>query len=1813
MAHGLVETLETRWVMAADPVISEFSASNVAVLKDVDGDYSDWIEIYNRGDETANLQGWHLTDSQDDPSRWTFPSVSVPAKGFLTVFASTKNRAVAGAELHTNFRLTSGGEYLALVRPDGVTRATEFAPSFPEQYPDVTYGFRMADVEQKWIDGSSAVQLLVPTNGNLGLTWTQPDFVPDGQWLTKVGGQPAVASLGYETAGGSGFATHFRTDVSSVMKNVNASVYVRIPFQVDDVAAVDDLLLRVKFDDGYMAYLNGSPIDTQNASFFSQYNSAALAARPNGEAVTWLDDDLAEFKAKLRNGTNVLAFHAMNASAADEDFLLSAELYTTKQQLATDRAGYFTTPTPKAINPPEFTLGPRISGATHAPIQPKAGESIRVTAKVEETLHPVGSVELIYRVMYQPEVSVKMTDDGQGGDAVAGDRIYSASIPAGATAGQMVRYAIRATDSTSQPARLPLIADKVGTDRSPEYFGTVLQDPAITTPLPTFQWFTDKEANARSRVGARASVYYLGEYYDNIYVRQRGAATNATAQKFNFSDDQPLFVSDLLGRVKEINLNGQGSDPSYLRQDMSFDTFRLVAHPSSETFLVPMRVNAKADRLATFIEQVDEDFLKRNRLDPEGALYKFVQRGNLDPVFADITTGIEKKTRLDEGLEDLQVVVKGLTQSTAAARARSVFDNFDVANVLNYMALRSLILDADDVRKNFYGYRDTNGTGQWSLIPWDKDWSFGIEGDGAPHLWHPFFADSTHAKSNANQWNRLYDAVNKDPVLSQMHLRRLRSLMDELLEPAENAANSVLDAEVAKRLAEYKSVLTTSMVNGSKAITTYLSQRRRSLYDTHSIDRKQQTPIKELVPEYVQNVQYFVPTDNNLGTTWTNVAAPANAPQWKTGQAGLGFGSAFATQVKTQVNPVDSCGTCTSLLMRIPFQVDDVNRLNGLTLRMKYDDAFVVYINGQEVARANVTGTPTFDKTATQHPNAAAVVFEDFNLSQRRDLLRNGQNMLAIHALNSSASSSDMLMSPVLLDGLLGDPNAAGIPHEQVGNPPVAFGGYDVSPASGNQDEEYIELRNPTMEAVDISGWRLRGSVQHDFRPGTVIPPQGSLFVSPSVPAFLKRTTGPKGGEGRFVQGNYRGHLSSRGNAVELLAADGTQMAQLTTPAASSPAQSFLRISEINYHPDTVGELTEFVELVNISSGPAAKTLDLAGVRLSGGANNQFVLPAGTTLGPGEYLVVATNPMATLAAYPGLSAARVLGPLTGGLDNGGETLTLDDALGSTIVQVRYGDGGLWPERADGAGATLEAVDAAATAYGDFSMHASWQASVDFGGSPGRGSSTPLGVLINEVSSNNPGQASGDAIELRNATLATIDLTGWYLSDSAGDLRKYAFPAGTTLAAGGLLVVNESQFKFAIDERGDDVWLVKGDPKTQKLLQFADDVHFGGMAIGESFGRVERLAPSRVEPLARPSLGAANGPFRIGPLVISEVMYRPAEPAAATLAIDPLLEPEDLEYLEIHNPTSAAVVLTGWQVTGGIHFDFPTGQSLPAGGSLVLTSFNPLGEGNGSRTRAFRNHYGINDQVLLLGGYQGQLSDSEDLVQLQRAATPVPADPSLAMLLLEDEVLYEDRAPWPLEANGGGASLTRQSSGLPGWEASSWRGASPSPGSFQALSGDLNGDSRVDVADVDLVCAGVRSGDSAWDLDRNGVVQAADAHFFVHTFFGSGPGDANLDGVFDSRDFVVVFQYGEYEDNVSGNTSWAEGDWTCDGDFTTVDLVVAFQGGAYVTAASPAAMPATSAVQNASGRSTLAVDLAVAALALESGAVDAGDEDDWGQA
>ncbi|MCH8044622.1 MAG: lamin tail domain-containing protein [Planctomycetes bacterium] len=139
------ENLESRHLLSGNPIISEFMASNESTLRDnaFPRRFSDWIEIYNSGDEAMDLAGWHLTDRPNNLNKWTFPSVILPAEGFLHVFASGNDVPDGSGNLHTNFSLDREGEYLALVQPDGTSLASEFGSTdadYPEQFSDVSYG-----------------------------------------------------------------------------------------------------------------------------------------------------------------------------------------------------------------------------------------------------------------------------------------------------------------------------------------------------------------------------------------------------------------------------------------------------------------------------------------------------------------------------------------------------------------------------------------------------------------------------------------------------------------------------------------------------------------------------------------------------------------------------------------------------------------------------------------------------------------------------------------------------------------------------------------------------------------------------------------------------------------------------------------------------------------------------------------------------------------------------------------------------------------------------------------------------------------------------------------------------------------------------------------------------------------------------------------------------------------------------------------------------------------------------------------------------------------------------------------------------------------------------------------------------------------------------------------------------------------------------------------------------------------------------------------------------------------------------------------
>ena len=123
----------------------------------------------------------------------------------------------------------------------------------------------------------------------------------------------------------------------------------------------------------------------------------------------------------------------------------------------------------------------------------------------------------------------------------------------------------------------------------------------------------------------------------------------------------------------------------------------------------------------------------------------------------------------------------------------------------------------------------------------------------------------------------------------------------------------------------------------------------------------------------------------------------------------------------------------------------------------------------------------------------------------------------------------------------------------------------------------------------------------------------------------------------------------------------------------------------------------------------------------------------------------------------------------------------------------------------------------------------------------------------------------------------------------------------------------------------------------------------------------------------------------------------------------------------------------------------------------------------------------------------------------------------------------------------------------------------SPATFGAVPGDLNGDLLANSADIQLLCEhinGIQPANDSFDLNGDGSINQRDMDELVMNLLNSSYGDANLDGVFDSKDLVDLLQSDEYEDGIDGNSTWATGDFNCDGDFNTRDLVLAFERGNY---------------------------------------------------
>jgi hypothetical protein len=168
-------------------------------------------------------------------------------------------------------------------------------------------------------------RVLVPTS-DIGQAWrTELDF-DDSSWALCTG---SPGGVGYERT--MGFEDFISLDVIAQMYAVNATCYIRIPFTIeaDDLAKLTELILKVRYDDGFVAYLNGAELPVRNFTGTPAWDSRATAGHPDFEAVVFEYIDISEFISDLEPGDNILAIQGMNSSPASPDFLLSVELDAT--------------------------------------------------------------------------------------------------------------------------------------------------------------------------------------------------------------------------------------------------------------------------------------------------------------------------------------------------------------------------------------------------------------------------------------------------------------------------------------------------------------------------------------------------------------------------------------------------------------------------------------------------------------------------------------------------------------------------------------------------------------------------------------------------------------------------------------------------------------------------------------------------------------------------------------------------------------------------------------------------------------------------------------------------------------------------------------------------------------------------------------------------------------------------------------------------------------------------------------------------------------------------------------------------------------------------------------------------------------------------------------------------------------------------------------------------------------------------------------------------------------------------------------------
>ena len=380
-------------------------------------------------------------------------------------------------------------------------------------------------------------------------------------------------------------------------------------------------------------------------------------------------------------------------------------------------------------------LPPIVSAVTSVPEHPRPTEAMTVEATVRDA-KGVGSVMLLYRIagpgFEKPESTLAMKEISPGR--------YAAEIP-GQSAGQLIRYRVQAVGTSGARRLFP-------SESEPRpAFSSYVHAPVEAAMIP-FAWIintTEPELrSAQKRVtrmerggnageGFRGPLPWRGgnskepstslsafvcfdpatnrlEVFDFVEVESRKGG-----QKVHFAKGQSFR------EMSTINLTFE-SAVSTLAEPLAYEVYRRAGMAVAQSGHLRLWLNGSPAGYHAFVEQANRAFLRRNKINDNGNLYKLIWYGN------DVVDQHEKKTRTGEGHDDLLALLDALKKDKGDAQWEVIKKQFDVEQVVNYFAVNTVLSHWDGFFNNYFTYHDVDGTGRWTMYPWDQDQTWGITG-----------------------------------------------------------------------------------------------------------------------------------------------------------------------------------------------------------------------------------------------------------------------------------------------------------------------------------------------------------------------------------------------------------------------------------------------------------------------------------------------------------------------------------------------------------------------------------------------------------------------------------------------------------------------------------------------------------------------------------------------------------------------------------------------------------------------------------------------------------------------------------------------------------------------------------------------------------------------------------------------------------------------------------------------------------------------------------------------------------------------------